>query len=221
MAFKMVVFDWDGTLLDSTGAISEAIRNACVDAELPDPGEEIASYVIGLGLADALRHAAPAATEAQVAKLVQSYRTHYLSQDHQLRLFSGVVPLLQELNQMDVICTVATGKSRDGLNRAMHHSDTNKYFASSRCADECHSKPHPQMLLELIDEYSLQPEDVVMIGDTTHDLNMAKSAGTHAVALHSGAHPARLLDEVPHLISFKSINEAAPWLLSAIRNGSL
>lgn len=221
MAFKMVVFDWDGTLLDSTGAIAEAIRSACLEADLPDPGEEIASYVIGLGLADALRHAAPNAAEHQVAKLVQSYRNHYLANDHELRLFDGVIPLLQSLNQLGVVCTVATGKSRDGLNRAMSQSSTSQYFSGSRCADECHSKPHPQMLLELLDEFMFSPNEVVMIGDTTHDLNMAKAAGTHAVALHSGAHPERLLNEVPHLASFKSINEAAPWLLSTIKNGFL
>lgn len=221
MAFKMVVFDWDGTLLDSTGAITKVIRKACLEADLPDPGQEIASYVIGLGLADALRHAAPSANEEQVARLVNSYRQHYLSNDHELSLFEGVVPLLQALNDLNVICTVATGKSRQGLNRAMQQSDTTRFFAASRCADECFSKPHPQMLQELIDEFALAPNDVVMIGDTTHDLNMARSANTHAVAVRSGAHSAELLAQVPHLRSFQSINEAAPWLISAITSGKL
>ena len=152
MTYKMVVFDWDGTILDSTGAITRAIQHACLDAGLPDPGEEIASYVIGLGLSDALRHAAPGASEAQIALLVESYRKHYLSKDHELELFSGAIPLLKQLNAMGVICTVATGKSRQGLNRAMANSDTARYFMGSRCADECHSKPHPQMILELMEE---------------------------------------------------------------------
>lgn len=219
MAFKMVVFDWDGTILDSTGSITRSIRKACVDASLRDPGEDIASYVIGLGLQDALRHAAPDATDEQVKQLIESYRKSYLSTDHELELFSGVIPLLQALNELEVICTVATGKSRQGLNRAFDHSKTGKFFAASRCADECHSKPHPQMLHELMDEFSLSPDTVLMIGDTTHDLNMASAAGTHALSVRSGAHPARLLDEVPHLKSFKSINEAAPWLLDIIQRG--
>lgn len=221
MAFKMVVFDWDGTLLDSTGAITRTIRQACLDADLSDPGDEIASYVIGLGLADALRHAAPNASDAQVAKLVEAYRRHYLSIDHDLCLFDGVVPLLESLNSLGVVCTVTTGKSRQGLNRAMAQSDTGRFFAGSRCADECFSKPHPQMLQELMEEFNVLPEDTVMIGDTTHDLNMARSAGTHAIAVTSGAHPERLLMEVPHLRSFKSVNQASPWLVQVIKQGSL
>lgn len=216
MTYKMVVFDWDGTILDSTGAITRSIQRACVDAGLPDPGEEIASYVIGLGLSDALRHAAPGASDAQIALLVESYRKHYLSSDHELELFSGAVPLLKTLNEMGVICTVATGKSRQGLNRAMSHSGTGPYFMSSRCADECHSKPHPQMILELMEEFDTAPEHVVMIGDTTHDLNMAKAAGVDALSVQTGAHPPRLLDQVPHLKSFYSINELAPWLIQTI-----
>ena len=221
MAFKMVVFDWDGTLLDSTGAIAKTIRRACVEAGLADPGPEIASFVIGLGLADALRHAAPDATEEQVAKLVDGYRRHYLSNDHELNLFDGVVPLLKQLNEMNVLCTVATGKSRAGLDRAMAQTGTAEYFSASRCADECFSKPHPQMLHELIEEFAVQPTDVVMIGDTTHDLNMARAAKTHAVAVRSGAHSAEMLEQVPHLKAFLSIDEAAPWLVSAIRSGVL
>lgn len=216
MTYKMVVFDWDGTILDSTGAITRSIQRACLDAGLPDPGEEIASYVIGLGLTDALRHAAPGANEAQIALLVESYRTHYLSKDHELELFTGAVPLLQTLNEMGVICTVATGKSRHGLNRAMSNSDTGRYFRGSRCADECHSKPHPQMILELMEEFDIDPAHVVMIGDTTHDLNMAQAAAVHALSVQTGAHPPKLLSQVPHLETFHSINELAPWLIQTI-----
>ncbi|HEY1058752.1 MAG TPA: HAD-IA family hydrolase [Limnobacter sp.] len=217
MTFKMVVFDWDGTILDSTGAITRAIRHACTEAGLPDPGAEIASYVIGLGLTDALRHAAPGASDEQVAKLVNSYREHYLSNDHELELFSGAIPLLKALNELGVICTVATGKSRQGLNRAMAHSDTGRYFMGSRCADECHSKPHPQMLLELLAEFDLEPEQALMVGDTTHDLNMAQAAGVKAVSVQTGAHPPSLLNQVPHYKSFLSINEMSPWLIDHIQ----
>ncbi len=216
MTYKMVVFDWDGTILDSTGAITRSTQRACIDAVLPDPGEEIASYVIGLGLTDALRHAAPSASEAQIAMLVDGYRRHYLSKDHELELFTGAVPLLQALNEMGVICTVATGKSRHGLNRAMSNSSTAQYFMGSRCADECHSKPHPQMILELMEEFNTGPSQVVMIGDTTHDLNMAQAAGVHALSVQTGAHPPHLLNQVPHLQSFRSINELAPWLIQTI-----
>lgn len=216
MTYKMVVFDWDGTILDSTGAIARSIRGACIEAGLPDPGEEIASYVIGLGLDEALRHAAPGANHSQIEMLIASYRKHYLSKDHELELFEGAVPLLKTLNEMGVICTVATGKSRHGLNRAMVHSDTKKFFMGSRCADECHSKPHPQMILELMEEFAINPANVVMIGDTTHDLNMAQAAGVHALSVQTGAHSPKLLSQVPHVQSFHSINELAPWLIQTI-----
>lgn len=219
MTYKMVVFDWDGTLLNSTAAIARAIQAACMEAGLPDPGVEIASYVIGLGLSEALRHAAPGASDEQVALLVEGYRKHYLSNDQALSLFAGAIPLLQALNEMNVICAVATGKSRHGLNRAMSHSNTSSYIASSRCADECFSKPHPQMLLELMDEFNLSAKEVVMIGDTTHDLNMAKAAGVHALSVQTGAHSVKMLEQVAHLKSFHSINELAPWLLSTLRGG--
>lgn len=219
MAFKMVVFDWDGTLLDSTGMITKGIRHACLVAGLEDPGQQAASYVIGMGLAQALRHAAPKATEHQLTVLIDAYKSFYLSQDQDLALFSGVVPLLKALNEMGVICTVATGKSRPGLNRAMENTGTARYFMGSRCADECHSKPHPQMLLELIDEFCVDPEHVLMIGDTTHDLNMAHAAGVQALAVQTGAHSAEMLSAVPHLQAFESINEAAPWLIRTISGG--
>jgi phosphoglycolate phosphatase len=213
MTFKMVVFDWDGTLLDSTGAIARSIRQACITVGLPDPGSALASYVIGMGLVEALRHAAPSASEVQISQMVDAYRQHYLSRDHELELFSGVHPLLKSLNDMQIICTVATGKARQGLNRAMTNSNTAQYFMGSRCADECHSKPHPQMLLELMTEFDVPAQQVLMVGDTTHDLNMARAAGVQAVSVQTGAHPPKLLNEIAHLNTFVSINEMAPWLL--------
>ncbi|NJM33026.1 MAG: HAD-IA family hydrolase [Limnobacter sp.] len=221
MAFKMIVFDWDGTLLDSTGAITHAIRQACQDAALPDPGQEIASFVIGLGLAEALRYAAPSATDEQLNILTESYRHNYLKADHTLRLFAGAVPLLEALQQRNITCTVATGKSRQGLNRAMEQTKTRPFFAGTRCADECHSKPHPEMLHELMEEFSFVPEEVLMIGDTTHDLQMAQAAGTHALAVCSGAHPRNMLVQLPHLAAFTSVSEATPWLLQALDSGVL
>jgi phosphoglycolate phosphatase len=220
MTFKMVVFDWDGTLLDSTGIIAKGIRHACQVAGLEDPGQQVASYVIGMGLVQALHHAAPQATEQQLSVLIEAYKSFYLSQDQDLALFSGVIPLLKTLNKIGVICTVATGKSRPGLNRAMENTGTAQYFMGSRCADECHSKPHPQMILELIDEFCVSPEQVLMIGDTTHDLNMAHAAGVQALAVQSGAHSPDMLKTAPHLQAFLSINEAASWLIHTISGGA-
>ncbi len=212
MEFDLVVFDWDGTLMDSTSVITKCLRLACMDAGLPDPGKDAASYVIGLGLADALRHTAPGATEAQIKHLVERYRFHYLTQDHELVLFDNAMALVESLKEQGVWLAVATGKTRAGLNRAFDQTGIGKWFDSSRCADECHSKPNPQMLIELMSEFGVDPSRTVMIGDTTHDLLMAQSAGTAGVGLTTGAHPQDLLLQAKPRAIFESLTALDPWL---------
>ena len=146
MKYELVVFDWDGTLLDSTGAIVRAIQAACADLDLPVPSRAQASHVIGLGLGDAMRHAVPDLKPENYQAMIDRYRFHYLSGDHELSLFAGVPQMLARLQAAGHVLAVATGKSRLGLERALDHSGLRPYFSASRCADECHSKPHPQML---------------------------------------------------------------------------
>jgi len=210
--FDLIVFDWDGTLLDSAAAIVAAIQAACRDLDLPEPPEPRARHVIGLGLGDALRHAVPELPESRYPEMVDRYRHHYLSRDHELQLFAGAAELVAELAAKGHALAVATGKSRVGLNRALASSGLGAYFSASRCADECFSKPHPQMLDELMDEFSIAPERTLMIGDTTHDLLMARNAGVSGVAVSYGAHPLSALDTLQPLACVPDVGELAQWL---------
>jgi phosphoglycolate phosphatase len=212
MKYELVVFDWDGTLLDSAGAIVLAIQAACRDIGHPPPSDEKARHVIGLGLVDALKKAAPDLSEERYPEMVDRYRHHYLSGDHQLTLFQGVPELLDSLQAAGHILAIATGKSRLGLERALDHSGLRPLFQASRCADECHSKPHPQMLDELMAEFGVSGETTLMIGDTSHDLLMAQNAGVDSLAVTYGAHPHdHLLDHRP-LACLHNVAELGTWL---------
>ena len=210
--YELIVFDWDGTLMDSAAMIVDSVQAAARDLGLEPPPEERARHIIGLGLVDALRHALPDLPEDHYPELVERYRHHYLSRDHELRLFVGADMLVKQLAENGFRLGVATGKSRAGLDRALVHSGLGDFFHGTRCADECHSKPHPQMIEELMEEFAIQPERTLMIGDTTHDLLMAQNAGVDAVAVSYGAHPREVLEATSPRYCAHSIGELAAWL---------
>lgn len=210
--FDLIVFDWDGTLMDSAAAIVRAIVGACRDLGLPEPTDERARYVIGLGLGDALRHAVPELGVEDYPRMVERYRHHYLASDHELTLFPGVVDMLGWLSGQGKMLAVATGKSRVGLDRALSHSGLGARFHATRCADECFSKPHPAMLEELMDELGVTRERTLMIGDTTHDLQMAQNAGVAGLAVGFGAHPRGALVEARPLAFVETPAELDLWL---------
>ena len=212
MKYELVVFDWDGTLLDSAGAIVRAIQSACRDLALPVPEDARARHVIGLGLVDAMRHAVPDLTPERYQEMVDRYRFHYLSGDHELTLFDGVPEMLERLRDAGHMLAVATGKSRVGLERALDHSGLRHLFLGSRCADECHSKPHPQMLEELMAEFAVANTATVMIGDTSHDLLMASNAGVDGLAVTYGAHPHDHLLEHKPVACLQTVAELDQWL---------
>ncbi|MFN4326229.1 MAG: HAD family hydrolase [Azonexus sp.] len=212
MKYELLVFDWDGTLLDSAGAIVRAIQAACRDLDLPPPSDRRARHVIGLGLVDAMRHAVPDLSPARYQEMVDRYRFHYLAGDHALSLFEGVPEMLARLKQAGHVLTVATGKSRAGLERALDHSGLRPYFQASRCADECHSKPHPQMLEELMAEFGIGNSATLMIGDTSHDLLMASNAGVDGLAVTYGAHPHDHLLEHQPVACLHSVADLDRWL---------
>lgn len=212
---ELIAFDFDGTLMDSTTAIAESIQSAAADVGVPVPSTERASHVIGLGLHDALRYAIPDLPQERYQELGDRYRHHYLTRNNKLRLFAGVEAMLDELVAAGYLLTVATGKSRKGLDRALGESGLGSRFQSSRCADECHSKPHPQMLQELMEEFGVTPEATLMIGDTTHDLLMAKNAGVHAVAVSYGAHPRDVLEAECPAYCANNVEELSGWLRSS------
>lgn len=210
--FELIVFDWDGTLLDSAAAIVSSIQAACRDLGLPEPSPSRARHVIGLGLGDALRHAVPALPKRDYPRMVERYRHHYLSRDHELTLFPGVFEMIESLAARGQLLAVATGKSRVGLNRALAHSGLGPFFHATRCADECFSKPHPAMLEQLMDELGVSPERTLMVGDTTHDLQMAKNAGVAGLAVSFGAHPREALEAEQPLACLSTPQDLAAWL---------
>lgn len=211
--YRLVVFDWDGTLLDSAAAIVHAIQAASRDLGLAEPSDEQARHVIGLGLSEALAHAVPSLAPADYPKMVERYRHHYLLSDHELTLFAGTEAMIYRLAERGVRLGIATGKSRNGLNRALAHTGLAGHFAVTRCADECPSKPHPQMLLEIIEELDVDPAHTLMVGDTTHDLQMAANAGVDALAVSFGAHPRSALLACGPVSCIDEPQELARWLM--------
>lgn len=209
--FELIVFDWDGTLLDSAGAIVASIQAAARDMGVAPPSDERARHVIGLGLVDALRYALPDLDGSRYDELADHYRRHYLAQDGSLALFAGVDDLVRDL-AADHLLGVATGKSRLGLARALAQSGLAPCFQATRCADECHSKPHPQMLEELMAELGVEPAATLMIGDTTHDMQMARNAGVPALAVTYGAHGREQLAAEGPLECVAAVAELAAWL---------
>ncbi|MEQ1527109.1 MAG: HAD-IIIA family hydrolase [Gallionella sp.] len=209
--YDLIVFDWDGTVMDSTAIIVNSIQLACRDVGLPIPDDEAARYVIGLGLDQALRHAVPTMTEAQRPEMVTRYRHHFLQQDGAIPLFNGARETITELHEAGYQLAVATGKTHAGLTRAMASSDMTHYFHSTRTADRTFSKPNPAMLLELMEELDVSPERTLMIGDTTHDLQMAHNAKVDVVAVGHGAHSEEQLRALKPLTLVEDFVELKAW----------
>ncbi len=210
--FELIVFDWDGTLMDSTGMIAACVQAVARDLGVAEPSDAQARHIIGLGLVDALQQAMPELPEHRHSEAVERYRHHYLAQDHLLLLFDGIPELLDELQAAGYLLAVATGKSRGGLDRALQVSGLGTRFQSSRCADECHSKPHPQMLEQLMTEFGVSPASTLMIGDTTHDLLMARNADVDALGVSYGAHPRAALEAAAPLFCASDVAELRAWL---------
>ncbi|HUH59252.1 MAG TPA: HAD-IA family hydrolase [Candidimonas sp.] len=214
--YGAVVFDWDGTVMDSTHSIVAAIQGSCADLELPVPSARDASWVIGLSLESALYRCVPTLTAEKLPLFLERYRHHFLSRDPEIKLFDGIVALLDSLRARNVVLGVATGKSRVGLDRVLGTMQLHDHFDTTRCADESFSKPHPAMLLEIMAERDLRPEQVLMVGDTSHDIQMATSAGVDSMAVTYGAHDKRTLLEAEPTVMVNSVREMQAWLLDRV-----
>ncbi|RZL95422.1 MAG: HAD family hydrolase [Variovorax sp.] len=212
--FDLIAFDWDGTLYDSTQLIVRCIQAAVVDVGGARPSEEDAAWVIGLGLAEALARAAPDVPREKYAELGARYRHHYLGHHDDLVLFDGVLPMLDALRARGHKLAVATGKSRKGLDSALATVELHDRFDGSRTADETEGKPHPRMLLELMDELRVPPDRTLMIGDTTHDLQLALNAGCASVGVSYGAHEPASFDALRPLFIAHSVAGLRDWLLA-------
>lgn len=214
--YRAVVFDWDGTVMNSTYTITESIRNACADLNLPVPSVEQASWVIGLSLESALYHAVPTLTADQVPAFIERYRAHFMQFDRDIPLFDGMRQLLDELKEQGVLLAVATGKSRLGLNRVLDAHGMLDYFHMTRCADEALGKPNPRMLHDIMFELSVQEHSVVMVGDTSHDVLMAHNAGVDSIAVTYGAHKLADLQDAAPTVIVNDVPTLRSHLLAAI-----
>ena len=212
--YALIVFDWDGTLADSTQAIALSIQAACVDMGCPAPSLDAARHVIGLGLREAMAYLVPGLPTSDYDQMIQRYRAHWLPRDPQVALFPGSVAMLAQLAERGHMLAIATGKSSAGLRRALHATGVADFFAATRCADQCASKPAPDMLHELMQELATLPEQTLMVGDTTHDLQMARHAGVDALAICHGAHARDNLAALEPLACLDDTAQLAQWLQS-------
>ena len=211
--FDLIAFDWDGTLFDSTRIIVHCIQQAVADVGGAVPSDSEAAYVIGMGLMEALAHAAPGVPRERYAELGAHYRRHYMARQDDLSLFPGVLPMLAALRERNHWLAVATGKSRRGLDEVLRSEQLHGVFDGSRTADETAGKPDPLMLNELMREFGAEPQRTLMIGDTTHDLQMAANAGCPSVAVSYGAHDTTGFAALRPQAVVHSVRELHDWLL--------
>ena len=211
MRYRLIVFDWDGTLIDSHSAIAECMQEASRELGLPVPERSRATHVIGLGLHEALRIVAPDLPAQRYPEYIDAYRRNFLAREDVMQPFPGMRDLLAWLEEGKVL-GIATGKSRRGLDRALRATGLERHFRASRCADETRPKPHPAMLLELMEQLDFPAREVLMIGDTSHDMQMAAAAGVDSVAVSYGAHAREGLLACGPRGCVASVEELRAWL---------
>ncbi len=212
---KLIVFDWDGTLMDSAAHIVACLQAAITELELPVKTNDEVKNIIGLGLREALLTLYPQASDEALSALVDRYREHFFDQKADpSELFSGARELVEALNSRDYFLAVATGKGRNGLDKVLNETGMGDYFPITRCADESHSKPHPQMLLHIIDWYGVAANETIMVGDSEYDLLMANNAAAHSVAVSYGVHEKQRLLDCNPLICLDNIEDLQQWLLN-------
>lgn len=212
MAYSLIVFDWDGTLMDSTGHIVFCMREAIQQLSMPTLNDQQISHIIGLGLPEAVKTLYPQSSPADAQNLADTYRQIWLHHPFEAPLFANAVNILHKLASQNVLLGVATGKSRRGLNKVLAETGLADLFVTTRCADECHSKPHPQMLSEIIDFCGVKPDETLMIGDTEFDLLMAKQAGADSVGISHGAHAIPVLQACDPQAIVTDLHDLENWL---------
>ena len=211
--FDLIVWDWDGTLANSTVMITDAIVKAAEQVGLPTLDPMAASNIIGLGLKESIFALFGDIPTPQAQALATQYTANYYAEEAQIPLFNGAKNLIIMLHKRGYKLAVATGKGRRGLNLALEHCGLTPYFHATKTVDECFSKPHPQMLDDLMDELVITQERTLMIGDTSYDLQMAANAGVPAVAVSYGAQAADKLVGYNPIKMFKQFSDLSHWLL--------
>jgi phosphoglycolate phosphatase len=212
MRYRLLVFDWDGTLVDSAEAIAAAVRGAAATAELPVPSTAAARSIIGLGLTEVGYRLFPAADGAGIERFAEAYRELYWAEPEAFTVpFAGVDRLLGELSAA-LPLAVATGKGRRGLDAALERTGLGRHLTASRTADETRSKPHPQMLEEIMLELSVPPHETLMVGDTSFDMEMATAADVHGVGVLGGSHADDELRQAGAVAVLPQVTDLAAWL---------
>ena len=210
--YQLIVFDWDGTLMDSTGHIVNCMRQAITQLELAPLTDSAISHIIGLGLNEAAYALYPDASAKTIEQLANAYRDIWLRDPIETPLFSNARNLIQSLSEQDYFLGIATGKSRNGLDKVLVSTELGPLFHATRCASECHSKPHPQMLEELITYFGVDANKTLMIGDTEYDLQMAHNAGADSLGISHGAHDLATLQACKPKNIVTDLHEAEQWL---------
>lgn len=212
--YQLIIFDWDGTLMDSADKIANCIIASATQLGIKEPSKEQVKSIIGLSLQEAMRILFPDESEVVINKLVENYKYHFLTADDTPQgLFAGVVEGLESLNEAGALLAVATGKARRGLKRVFDEVGVEHLFTVSRCADETRSKPHPQMLHEILDFTAIDPHNSIMIGDTTFDMDMASNANMHGLAAGYGVHDPQVLTDAKAIAVIDTFTEIVDWLL--------
>jgi phosphoglycolate phosphatase len=215
---ELLVFDWDGTLMDSVGSIVGCTRAVITELGLGEADETTIRGTVGLGLRETVESLLPGCDDALYEVVLECYRRHWVEtfRDRPL-LFPGVRGMLAELARSGYLLAVATGKSRRGLEHALDQTSLRGHFHATRTADEALSKPHPQMLLDLLDQLGVRPRAALMVGDSIYDLRMAAQAGAHAVAVLTGAHGREeLAAEAPRVL-LDRVADLPEWLANESR----
>jgi len=211
-SYQLIVFDWDGTLMDSTAHIVSCMQQAISDLNFPPLSTETISHIIGLGLIEAATALYPTRSTEQLKQLANKYLDIWRNHPNEPPLFDHATNLLSHLAEQDFFLAVATGKSRRGLDRVLKSTQLEQFFHATRCADECFSKPHPQMLEELMDFLGVNPKDTLMIGDTEYDLNMATNAGADSLGISHGAHNKEMLQACNPKAIVSDLHQIEQWL---------
>ena len=212
---KLIVFDWDGTLMDSAAHIVSCLQNAITELSLEPKTDDELKNIIGLGLREAFYALYPKADDQELTSLTNRYREHFFDQTvAPCELFDGARDLIKELEEKEYFLAVITGKGRNGLDKVLKETGMGKHFPITRCADESHSKPHPQMMLDVINYYGVNANEAIMVGDSEYDLQMASNANAHSIAVTYGVHEKQRLLDCKPITSVDSVNDLHQWLLN-------
>jgi phosphoglycolate phosphatase len=219
--YKLVIFDWDGTLMDSVDRIVSSMQSAAKTVGLDIPLKHDVKQIIGLSLTTAFEKLFIAITTEQSEAMLAQYKYEYLEGDNTpTPLFANATNLLIQLNHHNKLLAVATGKGREGLNRVLQVSDTSDFFITTRCGGEMPSKPDPTMLLSILDELKLAPHEAIMIGDTSHDLKMAQNAGVDSIGVTFGVHDREVLSQYKPKVIVDSLMELQTLLIEPVLNSA-